>query len=130
MTKFPEANFNLQQTTARRPECTKVFAQTGVQDAAAIGPSINDLKKELLRKCAVCDRGYGATTGERDLIQSLVAQLSAVSPTLMPAEGIEGSSNIAIRGAWRLVYTSAIDVLSLAANPVSRQDSENTTSKK
>jgi len=81
--------------------------------------STNDLKKDLLRKCAVCDRGYGATTGERELIQSLVTQLAAQSPTMTPAAGIEGSDPIAVRGAWRLVYTSAIDVLSLAANPVS-----------
>jgi len=67
----------------------------------------------------VCDRGYGATTGERDIIDGLVRSLAAVNPTMTPAAGIEGSSDIVVRGAWRLIYTSAIDVLSLAANPVS-----------
>jgi hypothetical protein len=41
------------------------------------------------------------------------------SPTKDPAAGIEGSGAIPVRGAWRLIYTSAVDVLSLAANPIS-----------
>ena len=53
------------------------------------------------------------------VIDGLVRSLAALNPTMTPAVGIEGSSNMVLRGAWRLIYTSAIDVLSLAANPVS-----------
>lgn len=85
-------------------------------------PSIHvrkGLKNELLQRCAVCDRGFAATLSERDSIDSLVLQMKEINPSAAPAAGIEGYDATVIRGAWRLVYTSAIDVLSLAANPVS-----------
>ena len=70
-----------------------------------------------MRQCAVCDRGYGASTSERDQIEELVRRLASACPTPTPAAGLEGSGDMALRGAWRLIYTSAIDVLSLAAIP-------------
>ena len=94
---------------------------TVVPDAQPPKPaaSTTSLKQQLLRQCAVCDRGYGASTSERDQIEELVRRLASACPTPTPAAGLEGSGDMALRGAWRLIYTSAIDVLSLAANPVS-----------
>ena len=81
---------------------------------------IQSLKRDLLQACGLCDRGFVATGVERDRIGMLIDQLSVLSPTSDATVGVDGDvdGNIPLRGCWRMAYTSAIDVLSLAASPI------------
>ena len=96
--------------------------------------SRQNLKGELLRAVGLCDRGFVATDVERDRISKLIADLSTLTPTSDPTFGVDGDVEIApdptmgvdsdekpyvpLKGCWRLAYTSALDVLSLAASPL------------
>ena len=79
-----------------------------------------ELKSKLFAAAAACDRGFAAFTGsqERSKIDVLVDKLSALNPNLNPTRGLLGSDepnvNCALEANWRLVYTTAYDVLSLA----------------
>jgi len=81
------------------------------------------LKSKLFAAAAACDRGFAAFTGsqERSKIDVLVDKLSALNPNLNPTKGLIGSDepnvNCALEALWRLVYTTAYDVLSLGASP-------------
>ena len=89
------------------------------------------LKSKLFGRSAACDRGFGASTKDREEIASLVLKLSQLSPERVPTRGINpyrsttASTENAmmlgvdapIVGAWQMVYTTAFDVLSLAASP-------------
>ena len=82
------------------------------------------LKTELLGAAAACQRGFGATRADRERIESIFQKLEAVRPTLIATSGIEGGDAFAgenappLAGCWRLIYTTASDVLSLDASPV------------
>ena len=88
------------------------------------------LKSKLFGRSAACDRGFGASSKDREEIASLVLKLSQLSPERVPTRGINPyrSTNASteqsmlgvdapIVGAWQMVYTTAFDVLSLAASP-------------
>ena len=89
------------------------------------------LKYKLFGRSAACDRGFGASTKDREEIASLVLKLSTLSPEKVPTRGINpyrtptASTEVAmadtdapIVGAWQMVYTTAFDVLSLGASPL------------
>mmetsp|Transcript_16845 Transcript_16845/g.20670 ORF Transcript_16845/g.20670 Transcript_16845/m.20670 type:complete len:112 (-) Transcript_16845:885-1220(-) len=42
---------------------------------------IENLKREILALCASCDRGFGASGEDRDQIELLLSDLSAMNPT-------------------------------------------------
>ena len=96
------------------------------------------LKGQLLRICAACNRGFGASAFDRASVNGLLERLTPLSPTADPTAGMVGSAANAwvgrgfeqrdlpnpedppvlpLNGNWRLVYTNATDVLSLDANP-------------
>lgn len=80
-------------------------------------------KRDLLQLCASYDRGYGASPSAKSQVNELVSQLKELNPTKEnAAAGIDGdggySSNIPLKGNWRMVWTTALDVLNLGANPV------------
>ena len=99
-----------------------------------------DLKSQLLRVCATCNRGFGASLLDRACIGSLLLRLAAVNPAEDPTAGVAGSDGSVpgwkgrglensgeldgtiapgpLEGCWRLVYTNASDVLSLDVNPI------------
>ena len=98
-----------------------------------------ELKGQLLRVCAACNRGFGASAFDRASIDSILERLTRLSPTADPTAGMVGSAANAwvgrgfeqrdvpnpedpavrpLNGNWRLVYTNATDVLSLDANPL------------
>ena len=101
-----------------------------------------DLKVQLLRTCAACNRGFGANGMDRTTVDSILSRLSELNPSVEPTSGITGSPSGAewvgrgfeqrddyesgfvvgaqgpLDGIWRLVYTNASDVLSLDANPI------------
>jgi hypothetical protein len=90
-------------------------------------PEAAALKARLLTLCAAYDRGYGVTPSARRRVDDLVAELTEINPTMDAARGIDGDGNnavgdnandIPLRGIWRMVWTTAVDVLNLGANPV------------
>lgn len=97
------------------------------------------LKLSLLRVCAACNRGFGASALDRASVDSLLARLCGTCPCEEPTAGLRGSdaaerwvgrglenadwsdgtvANGPLDGVWRLIYTNATDVLSLDVNPV------------
>jgi hypothetical protein len=101
-----------------------------------------DLKGQLLRTCAACNRGFGASAMDRSNVDSILARLSELNPCAEPTAGVTGcpsgvewvgrgfenrddyASGFTIGaqgpldGVWRLIYTNASDVLSLDVNPI------------
>jgi len=112
------------------------------RDALKASLERSSLKQELYRMCAVCSRGFGASASDRAMADGLIERLSAMSPTPSPTEGMEGTDGGTrwmgrgydlryevsdsleatapppLEGCWRLLYTDALDVLSLDASPV------------
>lgn len=81
------------------------------------------LKSDLLQLCASYDRGYGASAKARDDVQVLVEELERRNPTPQNANrGIdlsrEYNEDVPLRGIWRMVWTTALDVLNLGASPI------------
>lgn len=76
------------------------------------------LKKDLLQLAASYDRGYGATKRARDQAESLISKLEAINPEDDAIRGIDGNSFSPLSGNWRMVWTTAADVLTLNANPL------------
>jgi hypothetical protein len=67
------------------------------------------------------DRGFGATGRARDEADQVIDALEALNPMTFAAEGIEGvgSASSPLTGAWRMIWTTAQDVLTLASSPIS-----------
>ena len=89
--------------------------------AAAAAPTkdVAALKSKLFAACAAADRGFAASPADRAEIEALLDELSPLSPIEEPTRGIaEGAADAPLRKCWRLVYTSASDVSTLAANPL------------
>lgn len=79
------------------------------------------LKQDLLQLCASYDRGYGASPSARRRVDDLVSQLKSLNPTPKDAaKGIDGGSmeDVPLKGIWRMIWTTALDVLNLGVNPV------------
>lgn len=84
-----------------------------------------ELKRSLMKLCASYDRGFGATPRARQEVDGLIAKLEALNPTPMDANrGIGGGPHSAeegpppLQGIWRMVWTTALDVLTLGSSPV------------
>jgi len=78
------------------------------------------LKSQLFALAAACDRGFGASTKERDTIAAVIERLQLLSPEAEPTRGFfpdndQSGADVPLEGVWCMVYTSAFDVLSLAA---------------
>ena len=99
----------------------------------------DELKLQLLRACAACNRGFGASEMDRAFVDSLLESLSRTNPCEDATAGVEGSesaerwvgrglenadyldptvANGPLEGTWRLIYTNASDVLSLDSSPI------------
>ncbi|KAJ1413054.1 hypothetical protein B484DRAFT_455161 [Ochromonadaceae sp. CCMP2298] len=82
------------------------------------------LKNRLFAECASCDRGFASVPSQRLKIGSLIDQLSAQSPEDVPTRGLYPNDTGAdddscpLEGTWKMIYTSALDVLTLGANPL------------
>jgi hypothetical protein len=81
----------------------------------------SDLKRQLYQLAASYDRGFGATPKAREEANDIIQQLAVITPTKNAARGIEGDGfddDVPLKGIWRMVWTSALDVVSLAASPI------------
>ncbi|KAL7465715.1 hypothetical protein ACHAXS_006035 [Conticribra weissflogii] len=92
-------------------------------------PSVNDdrnqkasaLKRELLQLAASYDRGFGATPRARKEASDIIQKLAVIMPTENAARGIDGNggdNDVPLKGTWRMIWTTALDVVSLAASPI------------
>jgi len=90
--------------------------------ALAAGPPADTAeasKLALLSLAASYDRGYGATPAARASAADLVDRLGALpSDGEDPARGADGSGTAPLSGVWRMVWTTAPDLLVLDANPL------------
>ena len=77
------------------------------------------LKRELYQLAASYDRGFSATPKARAEASDIIGQLSALNPTTDASDGIDGNSSddVPLRAIWRMIWTSALDVVSLGASP-------------
>ena len=87
-------------------------------DSEETTDAASSLKRDLLQLAASYDRGYGATKRANDQVESLISKLEAVNLETNASRGIEGDGTSPIAGSWRMVWTTAADVLTLSANPL------------
>jgi hypothetical protein len=114
---------------------TKLYSEAAPSDVdnnldlanSFLGGSVNEerneLKTRLLKLCASYDRGFGASPRARKQVEEIIIQLGAMNPTNTDAaRGVDGEAtdadDIPLKGAWRMIWTTALDVLNLAASPV------------
>ena len=77
-----------------------------------------DLKRQLYQLAASYDRGFGATPKARSQADDILSQLADLNPTPFAANGIDGDGGeVPLKAIWRMVWTSAFDVVSLGASP-------------
>eukprot|EP01039_Chlorochromonas_danica_P000944 gene944-1026_t len=84
-----------------------------------------ELKSKLFSLSATCDRGFSAKPVDRQQIETLVDQLKALSPEKNPTRNLypftqSPLEKAPLEGAWRMIYTSAADIVKLAANPLAQ----------
>lgn len=75
------------------------------------------LKVSLFKMAAAYDRGYGASPSARKKMDLIIEQLESLNPTSDAARGISGDDDAPLRANWRMIWTTAQDVLSLASSP-------------
>ena len=81
----------------------------------------SDLKSKLYQLAASYDRGFAATPKARTEANDIIEQLAAINPTENAAKGIDGndfSDDVPLKAIWRMIWTSAFDVVSLGASPI------------
>jgi len=72
-------------------------------------------KRSLLLLAAATDRGFRATPADTSAALGLIRTLESATPTPAPTRALD-----LLCGDWKLLYTTARDVLSLAFLPLSR----------
>lgn len=87
----------------------------------------SSLKLDLLAMAASYDRGFGASPKARNRVDTIIRELEAYNPEEFAAMGINGgngdydmdnSQSSPLEGSWRMIWTTASDVLVLGASPV------------
>eukprot|EP00580_Thalassiosira_gravida_P015008 CAMPEP_0201665406 /NCGR_PEP_ID=MMETSP0494-20130426/6562_1 /ASSEMBLY_ACC=CAM_ASM_000839 /TAXON_ID=420259 /ORGANISM="Thalassiosira gravida, Strain GMp14c1" /LENGTH=349 /DNA_ID=CAMNT_0048144355 /DNA_START=26 /DNA_END=1075 /DNA_ORIENTATION=+ len=84
------------------------------------------LKKQLYQLAASYDRGFGATSKARNEADDIIERLAKINPTKDASRGIDGcgdgdgdgDDDVPLKAIWRMVWTSAFDVVSLGASPI------------
>lgn len=97
--------------------------ETAPVQTQGLSPRLSALKQELLSTSASCDRGFGASNADRVRVNRLLDELIALNAPQNPTANLfpynsDSASVAPLEGVWRMVYTDAYDVLSLAASPV------------
>lgn len=83
-----------------------------------------EIKSQLFALAASCDRGFGASNLDNEKAQNLIEKLRTINPTqkptsnIYPSQNLENGTYVPLEGVWKLVYTTAFDVVSLAASPL------------
>ena len=93
--------------------------------------TVTSLKCQLIELCATYDRGFGTSTTARQTIDTIVQQLQSYNTAKNVAADTlttttphhnhhhhhNNNNNSTIFGKWRMIYTTAFDVLSLQTSP-------------
>ncbi len=115
-TKFYNADTDEGSFSDAVPSDTDADPQLSVVESNA-----EDLKRKLYQLAASYDRGFAATPRARSEANEIIEQLAAVNPTENAARGIDGddfSDDVPLRATWRMIWTTAFDVVSLGASPI------------
>ena len=91
-----------------------------------INSSRTELKRQLLSLAASYDRGFSSTPTVRQSVEDIIHQLAMINPNKDKAsQGMNGSNDnddtngdVPLKGIWRLIWTTAYDVVSLGASPI------------
>ena len=87
----------------------------------------NELKRQLLTVAASFDRGFSSTPAVRQTVEDIIQQLAILNPNKDKAsQGMNGGNSddddsgviVPLKGIWRLIWTTAYDVVSLGASPI------------
>ena len=93
---------------------TSLASSDSVEEAAR-------LKRELYQLAASYDRGFSATSRARTEANEIIEKLSVLNPTKEASKGIDGNDyskdDVPLKAVWRMIWTSALDVVSLGASP-------------
>lgn len=76
------------------------------------------LKRYLLSLGASYDRGFGASSSARSRVDDLIQELEQLNEEDNASMGIDGTEASPLSGSWRMIWTTASDVLVLGASPV------------
>jgi hypothetical protein len=85
---------------------------------------VERLQNQIITYGASYNRGFGASSNARNEVDSLISQLEEANEETNAGRGIAGDATDGrtgvspLRGAWRMVWTTALDVLSLEASPL------------
>lgn len=83
----------------------------------------DQLKRSVLQLGASYDRGFGATPRVQDKMSTILQDLESFNPESNASRGIDGPTETdagvtsPLEGNWRMIWTTAQDVLVLGANP-------------
>ncbi|CAN8075533.1 unnamed protein product [Agarophyton chilense] len=118
--RLPKASYNNNNNSNQSdplpydppPSTDPPFSDNGttsspVIDATARSVPLQDLKLQLLSRVSTVNRGFAASPSSRQQILSLVEQIERENPTPLTAR------SELLDGDWKLLYTNALDVLSL-----------------
>lgn len=106
-----------------------IFQNKDDKDDEKMNSSRTELKRQLLSVAASYDRGFSSTPTVRQSVEDIIQQLAMINPnTDKASQGINGRNDINItddtngdvplKGIWRLIWTTAYDVVSLGASPI------------
>eukprot|EP00804_Cyclotella_cryptica_P013883 CCRYP_002420-RA/>CCRYP_002420-RA protein AED:0.03 eAED:0.03 QI:101/1/1/1/1/1/2/149/327 len=80
------------------------------------------LKSQLYQLAASYDRGFSATPRARQEANNIIQKLASINPTNDASRGIDGGvddrTDVPLRAIWRMIWTTALDVVSLGASPL------------
>ena len=101
------------------------YSNTGGESTSAEAAR-DDLKRLLLQYGASYDRGFGASPSARAKVDELIAELESMNVSTNASRGIDGpntsnnneSLSSPLTGSWRMVWTTAQDVLVLGVSPL------------
>lgn len=94
--------------------------EESTNDGTVRSERATELKRKLYQLAASYDRGFGATPKAREEADDIIQQLALINPTENSARGIDGDTygeEVPLKAIWRMVWTSAFDVVSLGASP-------------
>lgn len=117
-TKFYLANNDDDSFSDAVPSDTDSDPQPLATEQAEIS---SDLKRKLYQLAASYDRGFAATPKARTEANDIIEQLAVVNPTENAAKGIDDndfSDDVPLKAIWRMIWTTAFDVVSLGASPI------------
>lgn len=120
------ATESLAPAPAPAPSLGEVAAVGKVADESeAMASERTELKSALFNLCASYDRGFAATPRAQKAVDEVLLKLEAVNPMPVNASrGIQGQPHSIddgsppLEGIWRMVWTTAQEVLNLGASPV------------